>query len=100
MNSVSQADLQALLNVTADSLAEYCGLTGDRQENALVLERQVHISILNQQLSSHLYPSLLYSKGIHHTLRSIRAFQSTLTLTVHHNLLLSVNLLPNISLPS
>ena len=44
MSFVSQADLQALLNVTADSLAEYCGLTGDRQENTLALERQVRIS--------------------------------------------------------
>lgn len=69
MSFVSQADLQALLNVTADSLAEYCGLTGDRQENTLALERQVRISTSNLLLAvSHFYPSLLYSKGIHHTL--------------------------------
>lgn len=36
-----QPGLQKLLNVTADSLAEYCGLTGDQQENSVFLERQL-----------------------------------------------------------
>lgn len=39
--SGTQTDLQALLNVTADSLAGYCGLTGDQQENPVFLERQL-----------------------------------------------------------
>lgn len=41
--SSMQAGLQGLLNVTADSLAEYCGLTGDQQENSVFFERQVCI---------------------------------------------------------
>ncbi|KAG1812874.1 uncharacterized protein BJ212DRAFT_437622 [Suillus subaureus] len=39
--SDTQASLQGLLNVTADSLAEYCGLTGNQQENSVFLERQL-----------------------------------------------------------
>jgi len=48
--SGTQADMQALLNVTPDSLAQYCGLTGDRQENPLFLERQVRILALSRIL--------------------------------------------------
>jgi len=50
----SQADVQALLNVTADSLARYCGLTGDQHENSLYLERQVRsISTLRWSTTIH-----------------------------------------------
>jgi hypothetical protein len=59
--------IQALLNVTAESLAGYCGLTGDRQENSLALERQVRLSTSILSLVSYLFPSLLCSKGIHLT---------------------------------
>lgn len=39
--SGTQAGMQGLLNVTADSLAEYCGLTGDHQANSVFLESQL-----------------------------------------------------------
>ncbi|OJA18329.1 hypothetical protein AZE42_02798 [Rhizopogon vesiculosus] len=64
--SGTQADIQALLNVTADSLAEYCGLTGDQQENPLSLERQLallqrnpsHI-VINSEFAAKYLPTLV-----------------------------------------
>ncbi|KAJ8583035.1 hypothetical protein M405DRAFT_775865 [Rhizopogon salebrosus TDB-379] len=58
--------IQALLNVTAESLAGYCGLTGDRQENSLALERQLallqrnpsHMTI-NSEFSAKYLPALV-----------------------------------------
>ncbi|KAG1735904.1 uncharacterized protein EDB91DRAFT_543782 [Suillus paluster] len=64
--SGTQADLQALLNVTADSLAEHCGLTGDQQENSLSLERQLGLlqrnpsqSIINSEFCAKYLPALV-----------------------------------------
>jgi len=63
--SGTQADMQALLNVTAESLAGHCGLTADRQENSFALERQLallqrnpsHMSI-NSEFSAKYLPAL------------------------------------------
>lgn len=76
--SSMQAGLQGLLNVTADSLAEYCGLTGDQQENSVFLERQVCIllAIPSSSPFSHLCISLACSKGIHPQAQSTRVFSS------------------------
>lgn len=49
--SGTQADMQGLLNVTADSLAEYCGLTGDHQANSVFLESQVRILLVTPSFS-------------------------------------------------
>ncbi|OAX40319.1 hypothetical protein K503DRAFT_626483 [Rhizopogon vinicolor AM-OR11-026] len=57
---------QALLNVTADSLAEYCGLTGDQQQNPLSLERQLallqrnpsHV-VINSEFAAKYLPTLV-----------------------------------------
>ncbi|KAG2144328.1 hypothetical protein DEU56DRAFT_791259 [Suillus clintonianus] len=63
--SGTQADLQGLLNVTADSLAEYCGLTGDQQENLVFLERQLDLLLrspsenaINSEFSAKYLPAL------------------------------------------
>jgi hypothetical protein len=49
--SDTQTSLEGLLNVTADSLAEYCGLTGDQQENPVFLERQVRTLLVSPSSS-------------------------------------------------
>lgn len=49
--SGTQAGMQGLLNVTADSLAEYCGLTGDHQANSVFLESQVRILLVTPSFS-------------------------------------------------
>lgn len=61
-----QAGLQGLLNVTADSLAEYCGLTGDQQENSVFLERQLGLlqrnpspSAINSEFCAKYLPALM-----------------------------------------
>lgn len=64
--SGTQADMQALLNVTADSLAEHCGLTGDQQENSVFLERQLGLlqrnpsqSVINSEFCAKYLPALV-----------------------------------------
>lgn len=64
--SSMQAGLQGLLNVTADSLAEYCGLTGDQQENSVFLERQLGLlqrnpspSAINSEFCAKYLPALM-----------------------------------------
>lgn len=64
--SDTQASLQGLLNVTADSLAEYCGLTGNQQENSVFLERQLGLlqrnssqSVINSEFCAKYLPTLV-----------------------------------------
>lgn len=110
--SSMQAGLQRLLNVTADSLAEYCGLTGDQQENSVFFERQVCILLAAIVVItvSHLCISLVCSKGIHPKTLSIRVFSGQawgcplsdrfLGWTMSFCLVFSVNFAPSISQPS
>ncbi|KAG1739044.1 hypothetical protein EDB19DRAFT_871674 [Suillus lakei] len=76
--SGTQTDLQGLLIVTADSLAEYCGLTGDQQENSVFLERQLGLlqrnpsqSAINSEFCAKYLPALVDAYNTQDTAFSI-----------------------------
>lgn len=83
MSWVSHDNIQSLLNVTADSLAEYCGLTGDRQENSMALERQV-CSTSPPYLMTFIYTLACFTskEPIPHYNQFVRSSLDTVTVTV------------------